>query len=266
MTNLQVIGAGMGKTGTTSLRAALEDLGFSPCFHTDETYAKEEKTFLWKSIAKLNFVKDGEKTQNKHLKAIFNEYKATVDFPGYMYYQRFMEWNPSAKVILTIRDSPEQYQQSVQNTFFWPNKEKSWLKRNFWQLVENYLLTPYHLYWMIECIKYLHGKDPMHPDTDLKQFYTEWVESVIDYVPSEKLLVFNVKEGWEPLCKFLGVEVPDHPFPRMNIGAEHRQSVANRQFRNCVRRICKGCALVLMCSAAVFYKDFLWNLTKENLF
>ena len=217
MTSFLIIGAGLGRTGTTSLKQALEELGYSPCHHMNETFeVQEHLNHLWKKLYYFNNLTTNDSfAQDDLLKRIFEGYVATVDCPGYMFYDRFLKWNPEAKLILTVRDSPEQYKESAQNTFFWKNKENSWFKRMFWKIVEDNT-CPEHLYWINKYEEELHGVDPNHPGTDLALLYTNWINKVIRTVPADRLLIFNVKEGWKQLCEFLGKDLPCQPFPKKN--------------------------------------------------
>ena len=129
MTSISIIGAGLGRTGTTSLKYALEELGYFPCHHMIEIFDdKDHIAHLWKDvyftrIRSTNCVeeKGHQQALDDLLKEIFKKYSATVDCPGYMFFDKFIQWNPNAKVILTVRDSPKQYRESAQNTFFWGN-------------------------------------------------------------------------------------------------------------------------------------------------
>ena len=111
---LEVIGAGLGRTGTLSLRAALEALSFGPCHHMKVVLIEEPASGpLWTQVA------EGELDV---LKDIYRGFKATVDYPGCLFYQQFLEWNPRAKVILSVRDSPEVWEQSARATIFEPDQ------------------------------------------------------------------------------------------------------------------------------------------------
>ena len=85
-----------------------------------------------------------------------------------------------------------------------------------------------YVYWVRKIMVVVHGVDPNDPKTDLAQMYTDWNNRVIETVPAEQLLIFNVKEGWKPLCNFLGVPVPDTPFPRVNSTEEWNDLVSIR--------------------------------------
>ena len=259
MTSFQIIGVGLGRTGTTSLRQALQDLGYSPCHHWDATYEQPEHiNRLWKEVYHTAFGNQDhdENHLDDLLKVIFKGYLATVDCPGYMFYEKFMKWNPEAKIILSVRDSPEQFAKSMQEAFF-PERKKSWLKRKFWEMLQVFTF-PEHQYWIVQYANEVHGMDIIHPNADLSLMYTEWVSKIIETVPREKLLVYNVKEGWDPLCKFLGVNVPDHPFPRKNNSQEMVATNQKMTINTAMRRIGKIIAYFLVIAGAIFLGSFLY--------
>ena len=215
-----MIGAGLGRTGTLSLKAALEQLGFAPCHHMTVTFSQPEESKLWDQVEKLINV-------DENLKTIFSGFKATVDFPGCLFYDRFLEWNPDGKVILTVRDSPEKWAQSARDTIFKHKPPSSnlfgRLLRRFLRLIISFTATHHFI-----PIGALIGRELGANVTDvgaeeLARVYTRWNRRVRETVPQGKLLEFNVKEGWEPLCKFLGVTVPDSPFPRCNDKGEFEE-------------------------------------------
>jgi hypothetical protein len=106
--SLEVIGAGFGRTGTMSLKVALETLGFGPCYHMTEVFTHPEHVELWRAA-----------TQGKPVawEQIFDGYRATVDWPGCTFYAQLMQRYPDAKVILTVRD-PQKWYESVYNTIY----------------------------------------------------------------------------------------------------------------------------------------------------
>ena len=114
--NLKVIGAGFGRTGTMSLKVALEELGFDPCYHMSELFENSSHADLWNAAA------DGERVD---WEALLGGYAATVDWPGCSFYEELMEAYPDAKVLLSVRDPerwyerhPEHYLQHPQGHLF----------------------------------------------------------------------------------------------------------------------------------------------------
>jgi hypothetical protein len=206
MTSLQIIGVGLGGTGTRSLQSALEDLGFGQGYDMIRASNHPEKYHLFQKLFEGN---------EDVLKELLHGCLSTLSYPGCMFYEKFMEWNPDAKCILTVMDNPDAWVKSAQETIFCANKKQSWLVWKIKRLIFSYMMAPY-FYWVMKIMVKVHGVDPNDPNTDLTQMYTDWNNRIIETVPIEKLFIFNVKEGWKPLCDFLGVPVPDKPFPRVN--------------------------------------------------
>ena len=199
-TGLRVIGAGIGRTGTSSLKRALEQLGFGPCHHMEEVIKHPAEVPTWQAAAR------GEKVDWVRFMA---PWRAAVDFPSAMYYRDLMAAFPDAKVILSVRD-PDAWYESMRQTIL-PALTR----------FPNNIVTPF--------LPYVSGPTLVMRGTAMrrvldhfsdreasKKVFTDWNEEVKRTVPKERLLVFQAKEGWEPLCEFLGVPVPDEPFPRVN--------------------------------------------------
>ncbi len=203
---LKVIGAGFGRTGTLSIKAALEELGFGPCYHMREVFDHPKHVPLWDAAAR------GETVNWREL---FKGYQATVDWPSCTFYKELMKVYPDAKVLLTVRD-PEKWYESAQSTIFQIVSRKS---SPFSGLLFR-LLFP-HMPQTVEMMKTLIWEGTFNGNFADKYYaieiFNQHIEEVKKYVPPEQLLVYDVKEGWEPLCAFLGVEVPrDQPFPHLN--------------------------------------------------
>eukprot|EP00357_Protocruzia_adherens_P008223 CAMPEP_0114972306 /NCGR_PEP_ID=MMETSP0216-20121206/321_1 /TAXON_ID=223996 /ORGANISM="Protocruzia adherens, Strain Boccale" /LENGTH=259 /DNA_ID=CAMNT_0002332663 /DNA_START=294 /DNA_END=1073 /DNA_ORIENTATION=- len=210
--NFYVIGAGLSRNGTMSMRAALETLYGGKCYHGDEVYAytKNHDDFwydLHRGTLSDEDIKDWFTSQG---------YVAGVDCPFSLYYRRFMRIFPNAKVILNVRDSRKWYH-SVKNALV-----------PLWQTVTSFplkiILPPEE---KLEHISFTAPNGEIDKQSGVigstlrgekaaVEFYEEWQRMVKENVPEDRLLIFNVAEGWEPLCKFLEVPVPDKPFPRVN--------------------------------------------------
>jgi len=217
---LEVIGAGFGRTGTMSLKVALEELGFAPCYHMSEVFTRPEHIELWRATAQGKPV-DWEQ--------IFGSYRATVDWPACTFYDELMEKYPDAKVILTVRD-PQRWYESAYNTIYAMTRSAS--SSPIFYLAS--LVMPRakgmkRARPMIEEIVWERDLDGRFEDREHAiETFKRHNEEVEQRAPTEKLLVYEVKEGWGPLCEFLGVEVPDKPFPHLNDG---------EVFRGRIRRI-----------------------------
>lgn len=198
---LKVIGSGLGRTGTLSTKLALEQLGFSPCHHMVEVFMNPAQVQL--------FIDAGN--GKPEWDAIFGGYEAMVDHPGCAYSRELAAHYPEAKVLHTVRD-PDKWFDSTQATIFNPERpappEGTPMRVFFDQLYAWY------------------GGD-MHDRGFMTDFFRRHTERVIASVPPERLLVFDVKEGWDPLCAFLGVDVPATPYPRENSTQEFQARVAS---------------------------------------
>jgi hypothetical protein len=204
---LEVIGAGFGRTGTMSLKVALEELGFGPCYHMREVFAHPEHVELWRAA-----------TQGKPLdwEKIFGDYRATVDWPACTFYSELMERNPNAKVILTVRD-PKRWYESAYNTIYRMTGAASSPVFYVASLVMPRAKGMKHARRMIIELVWERDLDGRFEDREHAiETFERHNEEVKQCVPPEKLLVYNVKEGWSPLCDFLGVDIPDQPFPHLN--------------------------------------------------
>lgn len=231
MSDLEVIGAGFGRTGTLSFCLALKELGFGPVFHTlDEYDADSHPLHLWKKVD------DGENVK-ENLAKIFAGYRATADWPATIFYKEFLELSPDAKVVLTMRDSPEAWEKSARETIFkerWITHPQTVPQKLLQKIIIN-CVVPFtdwaHVPYTDNCVIGALGAPCHDPDTDLVGVYNTWVEKVKATVPADKLLLFNVKEGWGPLCAFLGVPVPTKPFPRGNDAGAFKE-MASSSVRN----------------------------------
>ena len=123
-------------------------------------------------------------------------------------------------MILTVRDNPDKWVESVRATIFpvesTKKSDSNSARQEFFDSFD-------------ACVTKVHGVDPGKPETDLGTLYLEWNEEVKKNVKEENLLVFNVKEGWDPLCKFLDVPEPEQPLPNVNSSEAFQKGVAKRR-------------------------------------
>lgn len=205
---LRVIGAGMGRTGTLSLKLALEMLGFGPCHHMTELLADPRTGRLWRDVW------DG---RTPDWDAIYAGFASAVDFPTYRHYEALAAKWPDAKVILTVRE-PEKWWQSTYETIY---RTEPNLRQKL-GLAARALVSP----WARQILGLMPRTGPVLWKGDFegrfedKAFAIEKFEAhnarVQAVIPPERLLVMEVRDGWGPLCAFLGTPVPDVPFPRVN--------------------------------------------------
>lgn len=205
---IKVIGAGLPRTGTLSQKAALERLGFGPCFHMGEVFKDPKRARAWHraGLAKRR----GEPVEWGRL---LEGYGATTDWPGSHFWKELAREYPDAKVLLSVRD-PEKWYESVRSTIYPMRRSLS--------RVLPLLPTMRWLPKMLEVI-WEDFFGPYFKDRGRAiEAFERHVREVREGVPAERLLVYEVRQGWGPLCEFLGVEVPDEPFPHVNSSADRR--------------------------------------------
>jgi hypothetical protein len=193
---LSVIGAGFGRTGTMSLKLALEQLGVGPCYHMVEVFKNPQAPTWWAEAA------DGKPDWAK----IFQGYSSTVDWPNATFYAELADAYPQAKVILTERD-PEAWFASTQATIFAGGVPPD-IDQPFAQMFRKVIARLFDF--------------RMDDHDHVIEVYKRHNAQVRAGIPADRLLVYEVARGWEPLCGFLGVPVPDTPMPKVNSTEEFR--------------------------------------------
>ncbi len=208
--SIKIIGAGLPRTGTNTLKQSLEQLGHKHVYHMKELLVNPEKLHYWKTL---------DDTGDTDWDALYEGYDGTVDFPGYPWYKEHMKRYPDAKVILTVRDF-EAWYKSVDSTVFRAGPQTPGEKIK----MMGKLLTSARIRNVVKCIKWfkkvffadnLQGK---FGDKEFaKKFWEDHIAEIKASVPADKLLVYDVRDGWAPLCKFLGVPEPsEEPLPHLN--------------------------------------------------
>jgi len=205
---MKVIGAGFGRTGTTSLKAALEQLGFGPCYHMTEVVKNRGHAQLWRKATRGG---------NVDLRALLQSYEATVDWPACSFYRELMVAYPDAKVLLSVRD-PEKWYESLREidrafAVFYPLSRVPPLA---WLMGTMPFAGPL-VRLMLDLIWEKTFQRRVGDRAHAIEVYQRHIEEVKRHVPPERLLVYDCSEGWDPLCRFLGVAVPAGvPMPRLN--------------------------------------------------
>ena len=194
---LEVIGAGFGRTGTLSVKSALETLGFGPCHHMKEVFVSATQHAAWSAAARGHAV-DWD--------VVLDGYRSAVDWPTTNYWRELAERYPEAKVLVTQRPVDD-WIRSMQATIV--------------RLIPNrHQLSSATVREVLETADLLVTQQTFHGRLDdratLRQVYEQRLEDVRETVPAERVLFFDVRDGWSPLCEFLGVPIPGQPFPRSN--------------------------------------------------
>ena len=214
---MKVIGAGLPRTGTLSQKVALDMVGLGPCYHMVNVLADLDLARQWRRAL------DGDARWDK----IFKGFESTVDWPGSFFYRELIEAYPDAKVVLGVRDG------------------KSWvrsMRATIWGvfygdgLVRHLSSARAHVdpQWRgyIEMMKEMWRQSGLMESEDasdksMSSAMERFHQEVQQTVPSDRLLVWSVEEGWGPLCEFLEVPVPSEPFPKLNDSAEFESRLIN---------------------------------------
>jgi len=204
---MHVIGAGVGRTGTYSLKLAINKLGLGPCHHMEEVLHNQPvQVPLWAAAA----------NGRPDWQAIYKGYESAVDWPTAGFFRELNAAYPSAKFILTLR-SAESWAASFSETIYKliaerdsaPKEMQAWLDMSI---------------GVIRRTGFPGGLDV----AGLTKAFTAHNDAVKAEIPARRLLIYQVKDGWGPLCAFLGKPVPDEPFPRSNDRGEFWDRVSGK--------------------------------------
>jgi hypothetical protein len=208
---MKVIGAGFGRTGTMSLKGALEQLGFGPSFHMIDVARYPELLPQWQAAA------DGESAD---WAKVFEGWESTVDWPACTYWEQIWETFPDAKVLLSVRE-PESWYASCKKSI-----HASAQAAAKGELEGGSVTVSPEAMKMINGIIWNGTFDGRFDDKEFAlDVYNRHNEDVKSKVPADNLLVYEIKQGWEPLCEFLEVPVPDADMPHLNDAASFRSMV-----------------------------------------
>jgi hypothetical protein len=208
---LKLINAGLGRTGTTSLKAALDRLGLGPSFHMFDIVGDAGRLRQWERI-----VCDGERPD---WAAAFDGYRSAVDGPCALYYRQISEAFPDAKVLLTVRDADSWYRSTHDTLYQFALRSAANPPEPGSAQARLFRVTS-TMVW-----DGLFGGRFSDKDHAI-EVYHRHNEEVVRVMGADNVLVYDVREGWEPLCAFLGVDVPREEFPRTNDTASMRQRIA----------------------------------------
>jgi hypothetical protein len=245
---LEIIGAGFGRTGTTSLYMALNQLGF-PCYHMFElakNKANRSHLDFWRKVANTP-----AGTQHDWEK-VFANYTAAVDNPACCVWQELLAANPDAKVILSLHPrGPEAWYDSTVETIYFTE--------SMWQFKVLKIATPFgrKLGDMLTKLVWQRShQGTMNDRIKAIAYYEQHAESIKSAVPSDRLLIFSADQGWEPLCGFLGVPSPAGAFPEANDRAFFKKNIAAMTMA----------AYVILAFAALAAGAALYGATQLKLF
>jgi hypothetical protein len=197
---LQVIGAGLGRTGTLSLKLALQDLLNGTCYHMDEVRERPEDADVWG---------DAYEGRSPDWPSFFQGYVAAVDWPSAPFWRELSEAFPDAPILLSTRDVDAWWKSASRTifialaTYFAPTADD-----NGWTRMGRGMMTTFSPDWFNEAAA--------------KSAYMAYNDHVRATAPADRLVEWTPGDGWEPICAALGLDVPDHPFPHVNKAAETR--------------------------------------------
>jgi sulfotransferase family protein len=201
---LHLVGAGLGRTGTHSLKLAIERLTGQPCYHMSEVFGKPDHVDAWRAA-----IVDGTMPDWEQLLA---GYGATVDWPACAFWQQLADAYPEAPVLLSERSSADVWWTSMEQTIVTMLSQPV---RDAQQAHTRTMSAPLMTSFC-----------PEWPDREaVIDAYERHNDHVRETVPAERLVEWRPGDGWAPLCAALGVAVPDEPFPHVNSTAEFRQSM-----------------------------------------
>ena len=205
---MQLIGAGLPRTATTTQKIALETVGLAPCYHMRDMMADLDKGVrLWRRAY------DGDEPWGE----VFGDARSTVDWPSAFHWRELMDAYPDAKVLLSVRDH-ESWARSMQDTICQIYFGDSLLHH---LAQARYHVDPAWKGWVDLMIDtFWSGRGPFADtqgdSTRMIEKAERWNQEVEATVPAERLLVWEPRDGWEPLCEFLGVDVPAEELPKVN--------------------------------------------------
>jgi hypothetical protein len=196
---LKVVGAGVGRTGTHSLKLALEQLLGGTCHHMVEVLAHPEEVPIWTAAI------DGHDVD---WNALLEGYTALVDWPGGSFWPELSAANPDALVLLSVRD-PDAWYTSCHNTIF---QAMTMMKDEA---------------WMAAMLRLLHDRfsDRLDDRDAMVAAFEKHNDAVRAGVPADRLLEWTAADGWEPICERLGLAVPGEPFPKVNTTEDFRAMI-----------------------------------------
>ncbi len=213
---MKLIGAGLPRTGTLSQKVALETLGLAPCYHMVNVLGDLDRAQVWRRAL------GGEEPWPE----AFDGFNASVDWPGSFFYEKLIKAYPDAKILLSVR-AADSWERSMRKTI-WGMFYGDTLMRD---LSSARARVDPQWHGFVEMMKEMWSRSGLIKDAGDAQLMPSVMErhneEVRQTVPPERLLVWSVSDGWDPLCEFLELPVPSTPFPHVNDGDEFADRIVD---------------------------------------
>lgn len=213
---MKLIGAGLPRTGTLSQKVALEMLGLGPCYHMVNVLGNLDEAEHWRRAL------EGQAPWEE----VFDGFQATVDWPGSFFWKELLDYYPDAKVLLSIRDAAG-WERSMRATIF--GIFYGDMLMHDLSTARGRVDSKWHSY--IEMMEGMWQQSGLIADgastssESMQSAMESFNQEVRATVPADRLLVWSAGDGWEPLCEFLELPVPDTPFPHLNDSKEFADRV-----------------------------------------
>jgi hypothetical protein len=200
---LQVIGAGLARTGTTSLKLALEKLLGSPSYHMFDVFANPQHIPVWHEAVHGS---------PPSWDSLFADHGAVVDLPGAAFWQELATAYPDALVVLSVRESPERWWESISQTLFVPSRPRPAPGTPMAEFAA----------MIVDLWKTRLGAEDIYDAESMLAAYQRHNDAVRKHADPARLLEWRAVDGWAPLASALGKPVPAEPFPHVNTREQFR--------------------------------------------
>ncbi|KUJ19719.1 uncharacterized protein LY89DRAFT_458555 [Mollisia scopiformis] len=254
---MKVLNLSMIRTGTTSIQRALEILGIQPVAHGFTIFTQSHDLLMWQRGLRTKYwpTPNTAPFDRQEFDNLLGQYEGLSDWPCIAFSQELIAAYPEAKVILVEREIESWYKSfttTATNNVFWD-------VFYYIAMLDYYHLGQFQIMTRLLVKGWFKAENQVEFEANAKRVYREHYQNVKVWTPKEKLLVFGLQEGWEPLCRFLDVPVPDVPFPRIN-DSEELQRRINVSLKISMMRVLKKAALVV---GAVGSASVAWWMRKS---
>ena len=240
---MEVLSLGFSRTGTLSMQKALSILGYPDPYHFSSFYDNVKDCDLWVEALQAKFNGKGKPYGEKEFDALLGHVGAVTDLPCIAFAKELIELYPEAKVVLVER-----------NVDAWYKSWSTFMREGFNPFLFFLARLDSGFLGKIVAVGYLGCDQRCGGATNLgealarsKEEYAKHYAFVRSITPRERLLEFDLKDGWGPLCKFLGKPIPDEPFPHLNESKSVQavfQEMMKKGMRNIARNVGIGLAVV----------------------